>query len=113
MTKTLEHFEAMDFNKLLIELKKLASNAEQEAIFAEHPQLRPDYDFKQDPKITLRKSVEKSLRIMLEMMMLLMALEQKTEKCTMEEKATSLVLDLSNRIQNSTKKTSDLYIDSK
>ena len=32
MKKILEHFEAMNFNKLLIELKDLASNAEQEAI---------------------------------------------------------------------------------
>ena len=29
MTKILEHFEAMNFNKLLIELKDFASNAEQ------------------------------------------------------------------------------------
>ena len=113
MTKTLEHFEVMDFNKLLIELKDLASNAEQEAIFAKHPELRPSYDFKQDPKITLRKSVEKSLEIMMEMMLLLMVLEQKKGKGAMKKKAALLVLDLSSRIQNSTKKTFDLYFESR
>ena len=108
----LERYEAMDANQLLIELKDLASSAEQEAIFAKHPQLRPDYDAKQNPKTTLRKSVEKSLEIMVKSMVLLMALDQKGGAENVLGLA-ELVADLATRIQNSTKKTSDLYIISK
>lgn len=110
----LERFEAMDFNQLIIELKDLASSAEQEAIFAKHPQLRPDHDAEQNPKTALRKSVEKNMEIMLKMLVLLMVLEQKIDKVAgalqgMEE----LVADLASRIHNSTKKIFDLYINSK
>lgn len=112
MTKILEHFEAMNFNKLLIKLKDLSSNAEQEAIFAEHPQLRPNYDFKQDLKITLRKSVEKSLEIKNETMAVLLVLGQK-ENEDLPQTTASLIKNLTNRIQVSTQKVFDLYIYSK
>ena len=112
MTKILEHFEAMNFNKLLIELKELASNAEQEAIFAEHPQLRPNYDFKQDPKITLKESVGKCLEIKNETMAVLLVLGQK-ENEDLPQTTASLIKNLTNRIQVSTQKVFDLYIYSK
>ena len=112
----LERYEAMNFNKLLIELKDLASNAEQEAIFAEHPQLRPNYDFlthiQQDSKITLRKSVEKSLEIKNETMAVLLVLGQK-ENEDLPQTTASLIKNLTNRIQVSTQKVFDLYINSK
>lgn len=106
----LELFEAMEFNQLIIQLKDLAFSAEQEVIFAKHPQLRPDYDAEQNPKTTLQKSVKKSFEIMLEMMILLMSLEQKKGATQGTE---GLVADLVSRIQNSTKTTCDLYINSK
>tara|TARA_R110000868_G_scaffold226878_1_gene479834 strand:- start:2365 stop:2745 length:381 start_codon:yes stop_codon:yes gene_type:complete len=126
MKKTLEHFEAMGFNQLIIELNDLAYKAEQETIFAKHPQLRPDYDAGQNSilneemrieiylKIALRKSVEKSFEIILEMMALLMVLEQRAEKVEgalqgMEELVTNLV----SRIKNSTQKTFELYTNAK
>lgn len=109
----LEHFEAMNINQLLIELKDLAFSAEEEAMVANHPQLRPDYDFlthiQQDSKIALRKSVEKSLEIILKLSMLLMVLEQKGGMRGEEE----LVIDIALRVQNSTKKIIDLYTNSK
>lgn len=105
----LEHFEAMEANQLLIELKDLGSSAEQEAIFAKHPQLRPDYDAEQNPKTALRKSVEKSLEIMLKLTVLLMVLEQKGSMRGTEE----LVIDITLRVQNSIKKIIDLYTNSK
>lgn len=108
----LEHFEAMNINQLLIELKDLAFSAEEEAIFANHPQLRPDYDFlthiRQDSKIALRKRVEKSLEITLKMMALLVALDQKKHESDMQ-RAEKLVVDFATRIQNSTKKIFNLY----
>ena len=112
MTKILEHFEAMNFNKLLIELKDIASNAEQEAIFAEHPQLRPNYDFMQDPKITLKKSVAECLEIKNETMAVLLVLGQK-ENEDLPQTTASLIKNLTNRIQVSTQKVFDLYIYSK
>jgi hypothetical protein len=112
MTKILEHFEAMNFNKLLIKLKDLSSNAEQEAIFAEHPQLRPNYDFKQDPKITLKESVGKCLEIKNETMAVLLVLGQK-ENEDLPQTTASLIKNLTNRIQVSTQKVFDLYIYSK
>lgn len=105
----LERFEAMDINQLLIELKDLGVSAEQEAIFANNPQLRPDYDAEQNPKTALRKSVEKSLEIMLKLTVLLMVLEQKGGMRGTEE----LVIDISLRIQNMLKKIIDLYTNSK
>jgi hypothetical protein len=112
----LERYEAMDTNQLLIELKDLASSAEQEAIFAKHPQLRPDYDFlthiQQDSKIALRKSVEKMLEIMVKSMVLLLALDQKEGECRMQGME-ELVADLAARVQDSTKKLLDLYTNSK
>ena len=112
MTKILEHFEAMNFNKLLIKLKDLSSNAEQEAIFAEHPQLRPNYDFKQDLKITLKKNVAECLEIKNETMAVLLVLGQK-ENEDLPQATASLIKDLTNRIQVSTQKVFDLYIYSK
>ena len=105
----LERYEAMDTNQLLIELKDLASSAEQEAIFAKHPQY---YDAKQNPKTTLRKSVEKMLEIMVKSMVLLLALDQKEGECRMQGME-ELVADLAARVQDSTKKLLDLYTNSK
>jgi hypothetical protein len=105
----LERYEAMDTNQLLIELKDLASSAEQEAIFAKHPQY---YDAKQNPKTTLRKSVEKSLEIMVKSMVLLMVLDQKGGAKNVLGIA-ELVADLAARVQDSTKKLLDLYTNSK
>lgn len=108
----LERFEAMDINQLLIELKDLAFSAEEEAIFANNPQLRPDYDFlthiKQDSKIALRKSVEKNLEILFKSIVLLMVLEQKGGKKGMQG-AEELVTESARRIQDSTQKLVDLY----